>query len=95
MATFREQLEILPSVAGIVITAMVLKDELLSDLTFESFTDAMAPKIKGNSVISLFYVPYVIVRIAMIWFGTPLAVLPPLKLAWWHKKTDPTILMLT
>ena len=51
MATFREELEILPSVAGIVVTAMVLKDEFLNDVTFESFTDAMAPKIKGNTVI--------------------------------------------
>ena len=48
MAAFREELETLPSVAGIVITAMVLKDEFLNDLTFESFTDAMAPKIKGK-----------------------------------------------
>ena len=48
MATFREDLENLPSVAGIVITAMVLKDEFLKDLTFESFADAMAPKIKGK-----------------------------------------------
>ena len=51
MKTFREELKTLPSVAGIVVTAMVLKDEFLNDLTFESFTDAMAPKIKGNTVI--------------------------------------------
>ena len=48
MATFRGELETLPSVAGIVITAMVLTDEFLNDLTFVSFTDAMAPKIKGK-----------------------------------------------
>ena len=51
MATFREELAIPPSVAGIVVTTMVLKDEFLNNLTLESFTDAMAPKIKGNKVI--------------------------------------------
>ena len=48
MATFREDLENLPSVAGIVITAMVLRDEYLKDFTFEGFTDSMGPKIKGK-----------------------------------------------
>jgi len=47
MTTFREKLAILPSVAGIVVTTMVLKDEFLNDLTLESFTDAMALK-KSN-----------------------------------------------
>ena len=48
MVTFKEQLQSLPSVAGIVNTAMVLKDELVKDLSFESFAEGMAPKIKGN-----------------------------------------------
>ncbi len=48
MLTFKEQLQSLPSVAGIVNTAMVLKDELVKDLIFESFADSMAPKITGR-----------------------------------------------
>ena len=48
MASFREQLQSLPSVAGIVITAMVLRDEYVKDFTFEGFTDSMGPKIKGK-----------------------------------------------
>lgn len=48
MLTFKEQLQSLPSVAGIVNTAMVLKDEFVNDLTFESFAEGMAPKIKGK-----------------------------------------------
>ena len=48
MATFKEQLQSLPSVAGIVITAMVLRDEYVKDFTFEAFTESMDPKIKGK-----------------------------------------------
>ena len=47
MATFKEHLHSLPSVAGIVITAMVLRDEYVKDFTFEAFTESMGPKIKG------------------------------------------------
>ena len=48
MSSFQEQLQSLPSVAGIVHTAMVLRDELIKDLTFETFTEVMGPKIKGK-----------------------------------------------
>ncbi|KAL9968891.1 hypothetical protein ACROYT_G021035 [Oculina patagonica] len=51
MLTFKEQLQSLPSVAGIVNTAMVLKDELVKDLIFESFADSMAPKITGSFLL--------------------------------------------
>lgn len=47
MLNFRDQLQSLPSVAGIVHSAMVLRDGLLEDLTFESFNVVMGPKIKG------------------------------------------------
>ena len=48
IASFKEQLQSLPSVAGIVITAMVLRDEYVKDFTFEAFAESMGPKIKGN-----------------------------------------------
>ena len=48
MSSFKEQLQSLPNVAGIVHTAMVLRDEFIKDLTFESFTEVMGPKIKGK-----------------------------------------------
>ncbi len=48
MSSFKEQLQSLPSVAGIVHTAMVLRDEFIKDLTFESFAVVMAPKITGK-----------------------------------------------
>jgi len=48
MAFLKERLQSLPSVAGIVITAMVLRDEYVKDFTFEGFTDSMGPKIKGK-----------------------------------------------
>ena len=38
----------LPSVAGIINTAMVLRDEYIMDLKFESFVEVMKPKIKGS-----------------------------------------------
>ena len=47
MMNFKDQLQSLPSVAGIVHSAMVLRDEFLKDLTFESFKVVMGPKIKG------------------------------------------------
>ena len=48
MSSFKEQLQSLPNVAGIVHTAMVLRDEFIKDLKFESFTEVMGPKIKGK-----------------------------------------------
>ena len=47
MMNFKDELQSLPSVAGIVHSAMVLRDEFLKDLTFESFNVVMGPKIKG------------------------------------------------
>ena len=48
MASFANDLHSLPSVAGIVLTAMVLRDEEIKDLGFESFVEVMGPKIKGD-----------------------------------------------
>ena len=48
MSEFTEQLQGLPSVAGIVHTAMLLRDEFIKDLTFQGFSDVMGPKIKGS-----------------------------------------------
>ena len=56
MSSFKKQLQTLPSVAGIVNTAMVLRDEFIQDLTFESFSDVMGPKIKGKIVFACLYV---------------------------------------
>ena len=47
MLNFKDQLQLLPKVAGIVHSGMVLRDEFLKDLTFESFNVVMGPKIKG------------------------------------------------
>ena len=54
MRSLKAQLESLPSVAGIVQSAMVLNDALIKDWTFEGFTDVMGPKIKGyfNNLVS-------------------------------------------
>lgn len=50
MTAFKvEQLQSLPSVAGIIHTAMVLRDESLKDLSFEGFSDVLGPKVKGNA----------------------------------------------
>ena len=51
MSSFKEQLRALPGVAGIVHSAMVLRDEFVKEWTFESFTDVMGPNIKGNKLI--------------------------------------------
>lgn len=49
MTAFKEeQLQSLPSVAGIVHTAMVLRDQSLKDLSFEGFSDVLGPKVKGK-----------------------------------------------
>ena len=51
MASLRERLQSLPDVAGIVHTAMVLRDEFLKDLTVENFNEVMGPKIKGKTAM--------------------------------------------
>lgn len=48
MKALEQRLETLPSVAGIVHTAMVLRDELISSLTTANFREVAAPKIKGR-----------------------------------------------
>ena len=48
MSSLKERLQSLPSVAGIVHSAMVLRDELMADLTFQSFIEVMGPKINGR-----------------------------------------------
>ena len=48
MSSLKERLQYLPSVAGIVHSAMVLRDEFIKDLTFQSFIEVMGPKIKGR-----------------------------------------------
>ena len=54
MRSLKVQLESLPSVAGIVQSAMVLNDALIKDWTFEGFTNVMGPKIQGycNNLVS-------------------------------------------
>ena len=49
MSSFKEQLQSFPSVAGIVHSAMILRDEFVKDWTFESFSEVMGPKIKGET----------------------------------------------
>ena len=58
MSSFKDQLQTLPSVAGIVHSAMVLRDEFVKAWTFESFTDVMGPKIKGNMPIRAYLYLY-------------------------------------
>lgn len=48
MKALERRLNTLPSVAGIVHTAMVLKDELITTLNINHFRDVAAPKIKGR-----------------------------------------------
>lgn len=38
----------LPSMAGIVLTAMVLRDQLIPQVEREAFYQVMAPKVKGE-----------------------------------------------
>ena len=49
MSSLKYRLQSLPDVAGIVHTAMVLRDEFLKDLTSQSFNEVMGPKIKGKT----------------------------------------------
>ena len=53
MLALKERLQFLPDVAGIVHTAMVLRDEYIKDLTFQRFNEAMDPKIKGKTATNL------------------------------------------
>ena len=55
MSSFKEQLQSLPSVAGIVHSAMVLRDAFVKDWTFKTFTDVMGPKIKGETYFAYVY----------------------------------------
>ena len=50
MSSLKDRLQSLPDVAGIVHTAMVLRDEFLKDLTSQSFNEVMGPKIKGKTL---------------------------------------------
>ena len=54
MSSLKDRLQSLPDVAGIVHTAMVLRDEFLKDLTSQSFKEVMGPKIKGKTIGVLF-----------------------------------------
>ena len=49
MSELKGRLQSLPDVAGIVHSAMVLRDEYIKDLTFQSFNEVMGPKIKGKT----------------------------------------------
>lgn len=49
MLALQERLQSLPDVAGIVHTAMVLRDEYIKELTFQRFNEVMGPKIKGKT----------------------------------------------
>ena len=53
MNGIRDELESLPAVAGIVFTAMVLKDQLLKDADFRICKKVVETKIKGNSYIMI------------------------------------------
>ena len=52
MKALEQRLKTLPSMAGIVHTAMVLRDELIPNLKTASFREVAAPKIKGNECLS-------------------------------------------
>ena len=49
MSDLKGRLQSLPDVAGIIHAAMVLRDEYIKDLTFQSFNEVMGPKIKGKT----------------------------------------------
>ena len=53
MNKIRDELDSLPAVAGIVFTAMVLKDQLLKDADFKTCKKVVETKIKGNSFIMI------------------------------------------
>jgi NAD(P)-dependent dehydrogenase (short-subunit alcohol dehydrogenase family) len=47
-ALYTNELANLPSMAGIVLTAMVLHDQLIPQVDSNSFYQVMAPKVAGN-----------------------------------------------
>ena len=49
MSSLGDRLQSLPDVAGIVNTAMILRDEFIKELKLESFNEVMGPKIKGKT----------------------------------------------
>ena len=48
--SLHRKLQLLPSVGGIVLTAMVLRDELISSLDMGNFQTVIAPKVKGRKL---------------------------------------------
>ncbi|XP_031568280.1 uncharacterized protein LOC116302983 isoform X2 [Actinia tenebrosa] len=50
-ALYADKLVQLPSMAGIVLTAMVLHDQLISQVDSDSFYKVMAPKVTGASIL--------------------------------------------
>ena len=48
MKVLHHKLQTLPNVAGIMLTAMVLRDELIDTLDINNFQQVMAPKVKGK-----------------------------------------------
>lgn len=49
MSSLGDRLQPLPNVAGIVHTAMILRDEFIKELKLQSFNEVMGPKIKGET----------------------------------------------
>ena len=49
MSSLGDRLQSLPDVAGIVHTAMILRDEFIKELKLQSFNEVMGPKIKGET----------------------------------------------
>jgi hypothetical protein len=49
----RDELVKLPSMAGVVLTAMVLHDQLIPQVDSDTFNNVMAPKVTGNHSSSL------------------------------------------
>ena len=49
MSSLGDRLQSLPNVAGIVHTAMILRDEFIKELKLQSFNEVMGPKIKGET----------------------------------------------
>ena len=49
MSSLGDRLQSLPDVAGIVHTAMIIRDEFIKELRLQSFNEVMGPKIKGEN----------------------------------------------
>jgi len=52
MSSLADRLQSLPNVAGIVHTAMILRDEFIKELKLQSFNEVMGPKIKGERALN-------------------------------------------